>query len=96
MRDRVPEEELDRTKRLVEGRLLLRMEDTRAVSNWMGSQELLLGQMLSIDEALREVKDVTPEDVRGVAEGLLTTDKLNMAVVGPCRGQKRLERLLQL
>ena len=96
MRDRVPEEELAKTKRLVEGRLLLRMEDTRAVSNWMGGQELLRGQMLSIDEALQQVKDVTAEEVCGVAEELLTTEKLNMAVVGPCRGHKRLERLLRL
>ena len=62
----------------------------------MGSQELLRGRMLSIDEALQEVKEVTTGDVRGVAEELLTTEKLNMAVVGPCRGNKRLERLLRL
>ena len=96
MREPMPEEELEKTKRLVEGRLLLRMEDTRAVSSWMGSQELLRGRMLSIDEALQEVKDVTTEDVRVVAEKLLTTEKLNMAVVGRCRGHKRLERLLRL
>ena len=52
--------------------------------------------MLSIDEALQEVKAVTIEEVRGVAEELLTNEKLNMAVVGPCRGHKRLERLLRL
>ena len=96
MRVRIPEEELDKTKRLVEGRILLRMEDTRAVSNWMGSQELLRKQILTIDEVLEEVKGVTTEEVRDVAEELLTTDKLNMALVGPCRGHKRLERLLRL
>ncbi len=96
MRERVPDEELEKTKRLVEGRLLLRMEDTRAVSNWMGGQEMLRGEMLSIDEVVRQVNDVTSDEVRDIAEELLTTEKLNMAVVGPCRGHKRLGRLLRL
>ena len=96
MRERVPDEELEKTKRLVEGRLLLRMEDTRAVSNWMGSQELLRGQILSVDDVVQQVNEVTSEEVRNVAEDILATENLNMAVVGPCRGYKRLERLLRL
>ena len=35
VRDCLPEEEMDRAKRLVAGRMMLRMEDTRAVSAWM-------------------------------------------------------------
>ncbi len=96
IRDGVPDEELDMAKRLSTGRMLLRMEDTRAVSNWMGNQELLQGRILGMDEVVERIKGVTSEQMRDVASRLLTTEKLNMALVGPCRGQRRLERLLRL
>ena len=75
---------------------MLRMEDTRAVSAWMGSQELLLGTVTGVDEVVDSVNRVTPEEITRVSNGLLMTEKLNMAVVGPRRGQRRLQRLLRL
>ena len=96
LRDGVPEEELERAKRLHTGRLLLRMEDSRAVSGWMGSQELLLGHILDPDEVVERVEKVTPEQMRKVANDVLVTERLNMAVVGPSRGHVRLQRLLKL
>ena len=96
MRDAVPEDELDKAKRLVAGRLLLRMEDTRVVSGWMGNQELLLGEVVDVDEVVESVNQVTAEEIREVANRLLVTEKLNMAVVGPSRAHRRLEQLLRL
>jgi predicted Zn-dependent peptidase len=96
VRDGIPADELERAKQLVAGRLMLRMEDTRAVSSWMGGQEALMGDMMSVDEVVHQVNLVTPEEVQRVAGEILDTNRLNMAVVGPCRGRKRLERLLRL
>ena len=96
MREGVPEDELERAKRLGAGRLMLRMEDTRAVSGWFGIQESLLGEILEADEIVRRIERVTPDDVRKVANDLLVTERLNMAVVGPCRGQRRLQQSLAL
>ena len=92
----IPDDELERAKQLVGGRLMLRMEDTRAVSGWMGSQEALLGKVLTVDEVVQEVNSVTSKEIKKVAGEILITDQLNMAVVGPCKGQKRLEKLLRL
>jgi|TARA_B100002003_G_C14140779_1_gene548568 predicted Zn-dependent peptidase len=92
----VPQAELDRARQLVAGRIMLRMEDTRAVSGWMGSQEALMGRVLTVDEVVHNVRQVTGEEVARVADDLLSTEKLNLALVGPCRGRKRLERLLHL
>ena len=96
MRDSVPEEELEKAKRLVAGRMLLRMEDTRAVSGWYGNQEALLGNIMDMDEVVEQVNAITTDEIQKVAKELLVTDRLNMAVVGPCRGQRKLERLLKL
>jgi predicted Zn-dependent peptidase len=94
LRDRVPDSEMVRAKRLSTGMLVLRMEDTRAVSSWNGSQELLLGEVQDVDEVIEQVEGVTPEDLRRVANDLLTGDRLNMALVGPVRGEVRFQRAL--
>ncbi len=94
VREGVPGEELEKAKRLIEGRLLLRMEDSRAVSGWMGTQELLLGNSYETDEIIERVRGVSSDDVLKVANDVLVRQRLNLAVVGPLRGGRRLERIL--
>ncbi len=89
-------EELTKARELSKGRLLLRMEDTRAVSGWLGGQELLLGKVNSIDEAIAEMEAVTLEDAQRVARELLVGERLHLAVVGPYRSVKRFAPLLRL
>lgn len=92
----VAEEELARAKELAKGRLLLRMEDTRAVSDWLGAQELLAGRLRTVDEVAELLDAVTEEDLRRVAKQLLVSDQLNLAVVGPFRSDRRFRSLLRL
>ena len=96
MKDNVPTEELERAKRLIAGRLTLSMEDTRAVSAWAGSHELLLGHPPEVDEVVERFNNIGPEDILRVANDILVTEKLNLAVLGPIRGTSRLQRLLSL
>ena len=95
VRDGIDEREVERAKQLVAGRLMLRMEDTRAVSAWMGSQEMVRGEMLDVDHVMERVNEVTSQDLCRVASQNLIDDHLNLAVVGPCRGHKRLSKLLK-
>ncbi len=92
----VPQKEVTKAKELAKGRLLLRMEDSRAVVNWMGVQELLLGRIRTVDEVLSLVDQVTAEDLQRVAQGLFAAEKLSLAIVGPLRGQRRFQGLLKL
>lgn len=95
LREGIAEEEVVRAKELTKGRLLLRMEDTRAVAGWLGSQELLLGQIRTVDEVVDIVDGITRDDLLRVARQLLTEDRLRLAVVGPFRSQSRFERLVR-
>ncbi len=90
----VPENELERAKGLAKGRLLLRMEDTRAVAAWSGSQELLRDQVLTVDQVVEKVDAVTRQDVARVANDFLVQGKLNLAVVGPFRSDRQFQSLL--
>ncbi len=96
LRDGLPEEELEKAKRLSAGRLMLRMEDTRAVASWMGQSEMLLGEIAHVDDVIKQVNAVTTDDVLRLANDVLVSERLNIAVVGPCRGQRRIERMLRL
>ncbi len=91
----VPEPELVKAKHLAAGRLMLQMEDTRAVSGWNGAQELIYGRIHDADEIVALINAITSEDVCRVAKYILRTDRLNIALVGPNRGRKRIERLLE-
>jgi len=97
MRDEgVSEEELVRAKELIKGRLLLRMEDTRAVSDWCGAQEILSSQVRPVDEVLELVEEVTEGDLQRVARQIMVSERLNLAVVGPFRSSSRFLRILRL
>jgi predicted Zn-dependent peptidase len=93
--DGVTAEELSRARELVKGRLLLRMEDSRAVSDWLGGQELLVGKVRTVEEVIAQIDAVTEEDVRRIARRLLITEQLNLAVVGPFRSERRFLSLLK-
>ncbi len=94
--ERIPEAEVIKAKEMGKGRLMLRMEDTRSVSGWMGGQELLTGRILSVDEVVSIVDAITASDMQRVAKELFLTSKVNLALVGPVRNKGRLEKLLRL
>jgi len=94
--EQVPEAEITKAKELGKGRLMLRMEDTRSVAGWMGGQELLMGHILTVDEAISILDAVTASDLQRVARELFLSNKLCLALVGPSRKERRLERLLKL
>ena len=96
MREEAPERELHKAREYATGRLLLRMEDSRAVASWMGSQELLQDQLCSVDEILGQLQAVTPADISQLATRLFQEDQLRLALVGPQGAQKTLAGLLKL
>jgi predicted Zn-dependent peptidase len=94
MVDRVPEKELIKAKEFIKGRLQLRMEDTRAVASWLGGQELLRREILTVDEVLDIVDGVSAESLQRVAADLWRPATFRLAVVGPFRSESRFQKLL--
>jgi predicted Zn-dependent peptidase len=92
----IPESEVDKARELSKGRMLLRMEDSRSVAMWMGAQAALMGKVITVDEAVERIDSVTPGDIERVAGDLIRNDKLNLAVVGPYRSERRFRNLLKL
>jgi predicted Zn-dependent peptidase len=70
------------------------MEDTRAVSSWLGTQELLRNEILTVDQALEIIEGVTVENVNRVAAELLLPERMSLAVVGPYRSDAKFAKLM--
>jgi len=96
LREPVSEPELSKAKELSKGRLLLRMEDSRSVTGWMGGQEILTGRILSVDDVLSIIDAITADELQNLARELLAESQLRLAVVGPVDSNRPLEELLKL
>lgn len=96
LRKLIPEAELSKAKELFKGRILLRMEDSRSVAGWMGGQEILTGEILTIDEVIAIVDAITAEELQKLARELLIGKKIRLAVVGPISPDQPLEDLLKI
>ena len=86
--------ELTKARELSKGRLMLRMEDSRAVSGWTGAQEMLLGRIRTVEDAVAEMDAVTLEDLQRVAREVVDPRRSYLAVVGPYKSDKRFATLL--
>ncbi len=94
LRNGISEEERFKAVEFVNGRLLLRMEDTRAVMAWVGAQEILHEAVLTPDEVVELARGTTLEQIREAAHTFLTPAAYKLAVVGPYRSKARFHRLL--
>jgi predicted Zn-dependent peptidase len=88
------DEEIARAKGAVSGALVLSQEDTGSRMTRIGKSELVYGQLLSFDEILREISDVTQEQIKEIARQILP-ESPTLAVVGPFRSTSKFERLIK-
>lgn len=96
LKEATPESELTKAKELSKGRLLLRLEDSRSVASWMGGQEILTGRILSVDEVISIIDNITAEELQRLAEEIFVGEQVRLAVVGPIQPDEPLEDLLKL
>jgi predicted Zn-dependent peptidase len=79
----VPADELERVRDFNKGRLELRLEDTRGVSNWLAGQELFLDRVRTVEEVCDIIDGVSAEDVQRAAQQYLRPELSYVAAVGP-------------
>ncbi len=95
MRDGVTEAEWSQARELTKGRMMLRMEESRAVSSFLGIQELLRDKVETVEEVLAKVSAVTREDIQRVANRVIQSENLVLAIVGPFDDASHFEDMLK-
>ena len=78
----ITEEELRRGKKMYQVGVIMAMEDSGSRMDWLGRDELLYGELMSVDEDLARNEAVTMDGVRSVAADILS-QPMTTAAVGP-------------
>ncbi|MBM3231675.1 insulinase family protein, partial [Candidatus Peregrinibacteria bacterium] len=92
--DGVLEEEVDRAKSFLRGKITLSLEDTEELAHFYGKQQLLYPEVRDVKEYMKRIDAVTKKDVDALARRLLTHRNLRLAVIGNTKDKDGLEALL--
>lgn len=94
-REFVKNDELERAKENIRGRIYLGLEDSENTADFYGKQELHTHQVQTPEEKIEQIFAVTKEEIRAVAKELFHTSKLAAAIIGPFEDKKKFEKLMK-
>lgn len=76
-------DEFKRAKEFYLGQLSLAMEETMDSMLWLGESMVTLNKTFTLEQIVREVRQVTRADLREVARQIFKPSRVNLALVGP-------------
>ena len=86
--------ELQRVKDYIKGTTLIGLEASNAVANFVGTEEMVTGKPMTVEEVFAKIDAVTPEDLLLVAKEVIKTERLNLAMIGPFKESEKFEKIL--
>jgi predicted Zn-dependent peptidase len=90
----VPAEELEKARALAKGRFVLRLENPQGMIVYGLAREVLGDPALEPQEVLAGLDAVTVEDVQRVAQDVIGSNGLNLALIGPFDDEAPFQKLL--
>ncbi len=94
--DLIPALELQKAKDMIAGRLMLGLESSDEIAEFFGFQEVLKKKLATPEELLLRMNKVTAKDIQRVAREIFTSERLNLALIGPWKDGKAFEKILKL
>jgi predicted Zn-dependent peptidase len=90
----VPSDEMEKARSLAKGRFVLHTESPQGLVMFGLRREVLEGRAMEPEEMLKKIDAVTVEDVQRVAQDLIESKALHLAVIGPFEDDERFLKLL--
>jgi predicted Zn-dependent peptidase len=90
----VPSDELEKARNVAKGRFVLQLESPHAMIMFGLRREVLEDGATEPEEVLGGLDAVTAEDVQRVAQDVIGSNGLNLALIGPFDDAERFEKLL--
>jgi predicted Zn-dependent peptidase len=90
----VPGDELEKARALAKGRFVLRLENPQGMTMFGLSREVLEGHAVEPDEVLAGLDSVTAEDVQRVAQDVIGSNGMNLALIGPFEDEEPFRKIL--
>lgn len=94
--EKVGEKELRKAKDFVKGKGVMEFEASEEVAMFFIDQEFHREKILTLKEVFAKVDAVTADDILRVAKDVFKSNKLNVAVIGPHKNSKQIEKILKI
>jgi len=89
-------EEVAVAKKRIKTILAFKSEDPEFFTEWYGRQELYGEPILTIEDYIKKLENVSNDDVDGLMKKYITSDTLNLALVASRADEASLQRLLRI
>ena len=93
--EKVGDRELEKVKSLLIGNMKMSMEATDDVANFYGGQELMKKEIKSLEDKIKEVKNITSTDIQKMAKIIFKDENLNLAIIGPFKNYNEFKDILK-
>jgi predicted Zn-dependent peptidase len=93
--ERVPEEELEKARALAKGRFVLQTESPNGLLLFGLRREVLEGAAVEPEELLAGLDAVTADDVQRVAQDVIASNAMRLAVIGPFDDDEKFRAALE-
>ena len=74
--------------------MLLRMENSRSVANFIGTQELLQNKIENLNEIISMINSVSVSDIKKIATKIITPKKFGLSIIGPKCNEEKISNFL--
>ena len=92
----ISKEELDKAKQYLIGNLYLGLESSDSLATFYGYQEVLRKDLKKPEDVVKEIKAVTAEEIKFVAERIFKNEGLNLSIIGKFKDKKEFLEILKL
>lgn len=92
----ITQEELDKAKSIIFGRMDVSLEDTSNIAEFYGRQYLLQNKIITPEEKKELINSVTLAEVNDIINRVIDFNKANMAIIGPYQDDSKFIELLKI
>ena len=92
--EKITDEELQKAKEMIRGRLALQSESTNFLAEYFGTTFVLDRKIETFEEILEKVDKVTKQDLQNLAKELFIKQKYNLQIIGPFKSADKFESIL--
>lgn len=93
--EKVTDGELKKAKEMIRGRIALSTESTNFLAEYFGTNFVLDRKVETFEEYLKNIEDVSAQDIKDIAGELIATEKFNLQVIGPFKERSVFEKNLK-
>jgi predicted Zn-dependent peptidase len=95
VKEKISIKELDKVKSLIIGNMKMSLEATDDIAHFYGGQELMKKEIKTLEEKIKEIKNVKVEDIQKMAKILFKNKNLNLAMIGPYKDKSNFIKILK-